>query len=319
MLTLIRLLSYFTLLFLILSCSNDDNSLTENETQFAQKIISSTSLYKYELLSTAPIHTQTSMLTKYQNQLYRFGSRSPVQIFDLNSKTWSQVQIPDSSYWRWDGALVTIGEMIYQVAVSTDSESYDILKFNPANNSFEHTNVNLPNNFHYPAYCTNDDKIVFLYKGANLTYEYNPKNNLIRVTANNPFYATNDYNLNLSSGRFNNYFYVFGGYSDSPNNLFYRLDLNSYEWEKLKIPEEISTKLVFGSVFGEQLVLFSDTLSTFEYSFLDDKWYEDTTRVPIYPRGLSGDIYNGEWSFYSDGSTLYATTISDESVWKITK
>ena len=87
MLSLIRLLSYFTLLFLILSCSNEDNNLTENETQFAQKIISSTSLYKYELLTTAPIHTQTSMLTKYQNLLYRFGSRSPVQIFDLNSKS----------------------------------------------------------------------------------------------------------------------------------------------------------------------------------------------------------------------------------------
>ncbi len=313
---LIKIMVSSILLFLLFSC--DDNDITQNENKGVE-IIKSRALFNYEFLGTAPLHTQTSMLSKYQNKLYRFGSRWPVQVFDVETKIWSQIQLPDSSFWRWDGAAVTVGSIIYVVAVRSGSGFYDILKLDPITSKFEHTNVNLPETFHYPAYCVNSAKIIFLYKGSQKTYELNTVNNQLNEIAENPFYSSNDVNLTLSSGKHGNYFYVFGGYSDLPNNLFYRLDLESFIWGKLDIPNQLEKKYLFGATLAEQFVLFSDSVSTYDYSFIDSKWYEDTLKIPIYPRSSTGEILNGEWSFYQDGTAVYGTNIMDQNVWKITK
>jgi hypothetical protein len=307
----------FLLVVFTSHCTDDSSGIIDNNNGQLPEGIAGITSFDYHYLETAPIHTQTSMLSGYQNKLYRFGSKWPVQVLDLVSKNWSEIQVPDSSFWRWDGAAVTIADSIFIVATSDASNSYDIIKVDLLNLSLHHTNVNLPNYFHYPAYCTYNDLIIFFSLKTDSVFEYNSRNSELKKVAENPFINSTDYNLTLSSGKFESYFYVFGGYSEIPSNLFYRLNLFNYQWEKLYIPPVLEQKRLFGSSFANQLVLFKDSVSTYEYSFIDMNWYIDTSRVPIYTRSLNGQLMRGEWSFYAEDSCLFGTENISDKVWKI--
>lgn len=314
---IISIFLFFVLAMSFISCSNDDKGPTENEEEIS--VLNRTDFFSYEKLGTAPLHDQTSMLTAHNNKLYRFVSRWSVQVLDLNTKTWSEIPLPDSSFWRWDGAAVTIGDDIFILAVSTSSGSYDILKFNTSSSQFEHTGVTLPQDFHYPAYCVQNQNIVFLTPGTGATYEFNTGNNVLSEVADNPFLYSVDINLTLSSGKYKNYLYVFGGYSDRPENIFYRLNLDDYKWEELDFPKEIKSLITFGGILDNQFILFTEVNKMYVYSFSEDQWYVDTTGIPIYPISGSGDFMNGEWSFYSGQNVLYGTENIADNVWKITK
>lgn len=307
----------FLLFVFTFHCSENSSGITDNNYGQLLDGIAGITSFKYLYLETAPIHTQTSMLSGYQNKLYRFGSKWPVQVLDLVSKNWSEIQLPDSSFWRWDGAAATIADSIFIVATSVASNSYDIIKLDLSTLTLHHTNVELPIYFHYPAYCTYNDLIIFFSLSTDSVFEYNSSNSELKKVAENPFINSTDINLTLSSGKFANYFYVFGGYSDLPGNLFYRLNLFNYQWEKLYIPPVLEQKQLFGASFGNQFVLFRDSISTYEYSFLDMSWYMDTSRVPIYTRNLIGQLERGEWSFYAEDSCLYGTDNISAKVWKI--
>ena len=312
-------LAIFLLVIFTFYCSENSSGITDNNNgQFPEGIEGITS-FQYHYLETAPIHTQTSMLSGYQNKLYRFGSKWPVQVLDLVSNNWSEIQLPDSSFWRWDGAATTIDDSIFVVATSVASNSYDIIKVDLLSSTLHHTNVDLPNYFHYPAYCTYNDLIIFFSLRTDSVFEYNSRNSELKKIAENPFINSTDDNLTLSSGKFANYFYVFGGYNELQSNLFYRLNLFNYQWEKLYIPPMLEQKQLFGASFGNQFVLFRDSISTYEYFFLDMSWYMDTSRVPIYTRNLIGQLERGEWSFYAEDSCLYGTEILSNKVWTIKK
>jgi len=273
--------------------------------------------FNYEYLNTAPLHTQTSMLSGYQNNLYRIGSMFPVQVLNLSYNTWSEIQLPDSSFWRWDGAAVTITDSIFIVATSAVSNSYDILKLELSSQSLHHTDVFMPTNFHYPAYCSFNEKIIFFPLSSDSVYEFNTANNSLNKVAENPFFYLTDVNQSLSSGESGLYFYVFGGFTNRPENFFYRMNLTNYMWEKLFIPPILEKKELIGASFGEQFILFADSTSTYSYSFLDMKWYLDTSYVPIYSRSLSGELIRGEWSFFDADTCIYGTEIISDKIWKI--
>lgn len=276
--------------------------------------------FKYYYLGQAPIHTQTSMLTGYQNRLYRIGSQWPIQVLDLLSNTWSQISMPDSSYWRWDGAAVTISDSVFVIAVRSIYSQYkDIIKFDLTTNSFAHTDVNLPSYFDYPAYCVYNDKIIFFSIDADSVFEFNSHNRKLVKVVENPFWFSFGHQMTLASGKYLNYFYVFGGYYRLDKNIFYRLNLDNYKWERLSLPKILEKKPLLGSTFGPQLFLLGDSLSTYEYSFLDKKWYVDTSDVVILPRDLIGEIIQTEWSFFSTDSCLYATEITSNKMWKVKK
>ncbi len=279
--------------------------------------ISGYTTFNYTYLSTAPLHTQTSMLTGYQNKLYRIGSSVPIQILDFTSNSWSNISLPDSSFGRWDGAAVTIKDSIYIIA--TSGKSNDILKLLPLTNSLQHTNVELPSSFHYPAYCTHNNKVVFFSLTTENVFEFDPETNNLNTIVSNPFFNSSNINLTLSSGKYQNFLYVFGGYYDLPENLFYRLNLENYLWEKLNLPASLTKTNINGAVFRNQFILIADTMTTYEYSFLNNEWYLDTARVPIYTRLLDGSLDRGEMSFFAEDSCLYVTDVVSDKIWKITK
>jgi hypothetical protein len=214
---------------------------------------------------------------------------------------------------------VTIADSIFIVATSTISNSYDIIKLDLSTLTLHHTNVGLPTYFRYPAYCTQNNVIIFFSLRTDSVSEYTSDNFELKKIAENPFKNSTAHNLTFSSGKFANYFYVFGGYSTLPSNLFYRLNLLNYQWEKLYIPAVLEQNQLFGASFGNQFLLFSDSVSTYEYSFLDMKWYMDTSYVPIYTRSLTGELSRAEWSFYAKDSCLYGTEVLSDKVWKIIK
>jgi len=314
---ILTVISFIVLTLFLHSCTDDGIEPT-NDNQLPIGI-SGRTVFKYQYLGTAPIHDQTSMLSYYQNKLYRFGSRSPVQILDLANYSWSELQLPDSSFWRWDGAAVTIEDLIFVVATSVASNSYDILKLNLITNSFEHTLVNLPDYFHYPAYWVNQEKIIFFSIKCDSVYEYNSSNSKLLKIAENPFLNSADINLTLSSGNHLNYFYVFGGYATLPKNLFYRFNLSDNHWEQLPIPPILEKKQLQGSSFGDHFLFFCDSVSTYEYSFADFKWYLDTSKIPVYYRNLTGELWQGEWSFSAIDTCLYGTMNLGDKVWRISK
>ncbi|MFI5236349.1 MAG: hypothetical protein ACHQLA_00245 [Ignavibacteriales bacterium] len=313
---------YFQILSIALSIlilSRCTESSTEPAHNILPEGISGFTSFQYSLIGTAPIHTQTTMLSSYQNKLYRIGSSAPVQVLDLLNYSWSEIALPDSSYWRWDGAAVTISDSIFIVATSSASNSYDILKLSLNTNSFEHTLVNLPDYFHYPAYCVNQDKIIFFSIKCDSVFEYNFSTSKLLKIAENPFLNSEDINLTLSSGKHLNYFYVFGGYATLPKNLFYRFNLNNNHWELLTIPPILEKKQLQGSSFRDNFLFFCDSVSTYEYNFADSKWYLDTSKVPVYHRNLAGELWQGEWSFSATDTCLYGTMNLGDKVWRISK
>jgi hypothetical protein len=308
----------FLFVTLLISCKSDKNNPVASTTQQLPDGIAGYVSVKYQYLLTTLFHTQTSMLTGYNNKLYRFGSQSPVQVWDLTNRSWSEIQLPDTTFARWDGVTVTIGDSIFVVAIYGNNV-YDIITFDASKSIFHHTGVNLPTNFSHPAYCTYNDKIVFLTAQSDSVFEYNTTTRILRNVAANPFKGSVDYYDQMASGKYINLFYVFGGYSYLPNNKFCRLNLDTYTWEVLDMPSTLKQLNQFGASFGNQFVLFSDSVTTHQYSFVNNKWYVDTAKVPIFPRFLTGQLSPGEWSFFAEDTCLYATDIYANKLWKITE
>ena len=68
--TFTKILVFVNCILVVSSCSD---STTEPNNGVLPDGISGLTSINYTLLSTAPIHTQTTMLSEYQNRLFRFG------------------------------------------------------------------------------------------------------------------------------------------------------------------------------------------------------------------------------------------------------
>jgi hypothetical protein len=297
-------------------CKSEENGPVSNSTSQLEEGIAGYSALKYEFLGSAPIHTQTSMLAGYQNKLYRYGSMWPIQVLDVSTKSWSQVILPDSTYWRWDGAAVTIGDSIFIIA-TYNNVSYDIIVFYPTTGILKHSNVNLPTGFSYPAYCVYQNKIIFLTSQTDSVLMFDATNRTLRTITSNPFYGSDSYyDPSLSSAKDGSFLYVFRNKS-SHKNIFYRLNLDTYTWEHLDLPPVISQRYLLGASCSNRFVLFCDSVSTYQYLFVENKWYKDTSKIPLFP--FYPQLNVGEWSYFAEDSCLYGTEVWSNMVWKISK
>jgi len=298
----------FTGILLFSSCKSDSvvNSSPQND------VVKNAVFAKYTFLSTAGSYKQSTILTEYNNSLYRFGTLEPVQVYNLNSKSWTNLPLPDSSYARWDGAALNIDGKIYIIAVfnsNVSKPSYDILKYDPSTNKYEHTGVNLPQLFDYPAYCKYNKKIYFFSAVTDSVSQYDVSSNKLIKIAANPFYAGGKYVANtFSSGVYQDYFYVFNNHNP---NEFYRLNLLSNTWEKLPVPVTLQNKILYGASLGPSMVFLCDSLSTYKYDYNSSDWTVDTSQAPL----LNGFFH--EFSFCSRDTCLYVSDVT-KSLWKIT-
>ena len=298
----------------LFSCENEDTIVETPEED-----IKNYSTINYTELSQAPSYKQSTILCKYNDNLYRFGTTEPTQVFNLTSNSWEIEPLPDSSCSRWDGFALNMNNTIYIVATSTNGNSYDILKYNPLTSGYEHTGAELPKYFDYPAFCNYNNKIVFLSVITDSVFSYDVENNNLTKIAENPFYIESGFDmLYFVSGGYQNYFYVFGGHvGRSIKNKFYRLNLNNNEWEQLNIPQSIENKNYFGGSTNEKMIMFSDPTSTYLYSFNSNEWSKDLAEVPIYEKDVNGDRAWQEWSFHTDGSDLYGSEVAFRKIWKM--
>jgi len=304
---------------MFIGCKKNENPVRYYTPQFEEGISGYVQL-KYQYLSTTPIHTQTSMLTGYQNKLYRFGSRWPVQVWDLMLNSWSQVPLPDSTYWRWDGSAVTVADSIY-VFASDPYISDDIIIFQPKLSSYKHTKVNLPVYFAYPVYAIYKNKIVLVSTKYNNVYEYNMTTSQLTTTAINPFYDVDPwYYPTLAGVKNGSFFFVFGRPGYTGINKLLRLNLDNYVWDSFDLPTSLTNQQQYiGAAVGSDLILMCDSTLAYQYSAMDNKWYKDTSGVPLFPRNLGGTLDQGEWNFFSTDSCLYGTDVYNDKLWKISK
>ena len=311
---LLKLLAFFLFICLLNACNKNNNPVNDNNTNGS---IQNYIFLKYTFISSTPYYKQSTMLCKYSNELYRFGTLNPDQIYNLDTQSWLFLPLPDSSYSRWDGAAICIRDSIYIVATSGDGNSYDILKYSPISKKYEHTGIKLPHYFDYPALCKYNNDIIFLSAATDSVLCYDvPENKLSKIAAN-PFYYSEGYKYKLfSSGIYKDYFYVFDS-TPSTKNDFYRLNVLNNVWEEINIPQSIEKKRLFGASMGEHMILFCDSASTYTYSYDQKEWSIDTSFVPIYPRNLLGQLDYGEYSFFSEDSCLYSSEILSKSIWKI--
>ncbi|HKJ82263.1 MAG TPA: hypothetical protein VJ954_09580 [Ignavibacteriaceae bacterium] len=306
---LLVLVASLTVILLFSSCKSDSvvNSNSQND-EIKNEVFA-----KYTFLSTAPFYRQSTILTEYNGSLYRFGTLDPVQVYNLNSKSWTSRALPDSSDARWDGAALNIDGTIYIVAVfnSTGSNSsYDILKYDPSKNKYEHTGVNLPQLFGYPAYCKYNKKIYFFSAVTDSVSQYDVSSNKLIKIAANPFYDGGKYVSNtFSSSVYQNYFYVFNNHNP---NRFYRFNLLSNTWEKLSVPVTLQNKIMYGASLGSSMVFLCDSLSTYKYDYNSGVWTVDTSQAPL----LNGAFH--EFSFCSRDTCLYVSDVSTQSLFKVT-
>ncbi len=316
-----------SLLFLFIQSCKDENLIVNNNKLELPDGISGLTTFNYEYLGTAPFYVQTTMITEHQNNIYRYGAKW-FHKFDITNNNWNEIALPNESFWRWDGATVTIDDNIFIVAISpgqnvTSSDSLDILKYNIQTSTLEHTGEKLPTNFSYPAYCVHDKNIFFLSTFTDSVYSYNSISNKSSAISGNPFLTSQGSfqrnGMTLSSGKDNNFFYVFGGYVSQNENLFYRLNLNTNIWEKLEIPSSLLEKRMVGASFNNSFILIADSNLTYEYSFSDSKWKQDTSTVPLYIRTTGGELVLGETSFFAKDNSLYVTDIYSYKLWEITK
>jgi hypothetical protein len=273
---------------------------------------------RYEYVATSPAHSQTSMLALYNNKLYRIGSKWPINVFDLTAASWTQVPLPDSTYWRWDGAALTIGDTIYIAAVNFGF-SVDILAFHAPTTMFRHTGANLPNAFMYPAICEYQNNLIVFSMVDDSVLSYSVATGTLRKIAPNPFFDATALDMPLFSGKYGNSLFVFGQNPSRTTTKFARLDLSSKQWEDIVIPPVLANKQVTGSVFGGIFVFLCDTTMTFQYSIPESMWFIDTSRVAVFPRTLNGDFFIGEWSYCSSDSCLYGTEVVSDMVWRISR
>lgn len=304
------------LLLIVMGCKKENPIDNKTQQQLPDTIAGYVSI-NYQHIATAPFYIQTTMLTSYNGKLYRIGGSWPTQVLDISTNTWTPITITDSTVWRWDGAAVTMGDSIYILATYYNT-SYDIIVLDASKNIFKHTGANLPPEFSYPVVCTYNDKILFLTAQYDSVFEYNTLNRKLRIVAGNPFKRSDRNYRFLASGKYSNYLYVFGGYYLLPDNKFYRFNLDTYTWEEIGIPSVLQQRINFGASYGNQFILFSDSLTTHLYLFDQKKWYRDTAKVPIYPRDLTGKLFLGEWSFVAGDSCLYGTETREHKIWKIT-
>ncbi len=306
----------------IAGCTSDEatptgTDLLKNDTTGLPQGVAGIRALKYEFVATAPISTQTTMLALYQKKLYRVGSAWPTQVWDLETSSWSQIALPDSTFWRWDGAAVVVGDTIFVAAVSY-GVSYDILALNPATGTWRHTGAQLPPSFGYPAFCAYGSSVVLLAGATDSVLSFDVSTGHLRAIASNPFFGGSAAHP-LSSGRFGNGLYVFGYQASSAMNVFLRFDLVSHAWQTLTVPSLLEHKTALGSVLGDEFVLLRDTCATYQYSFSDQLWYLDKTTAPLFPQTLNGSFDIGDWSFCPADSCLYGSEHWSKSLWKIAR
>jgi hypothetical protein len=305
------------ILFVIVTLFACENKETIVETP--EEDIKNYSSISYTELSQAPSYKQSTILCKNNDDLFRFGTTEPTQVFNLTSKSWDSNSLPDSSYSRWDGFALNMNANIYISAVSVNGNSYDILKYNPTTSEYVHTGTELPKNFNYPAFCKYNNQMVFLSLKTDSVFSYDVEKNSLLKIAENPFYIESDIDmLYFASGVYQNYFYVLGGRNGrSIKNKFYRLNLSNNVWEQLNIPQSIENKFLVGGSTDENMIMFSDPTSTYLYSFNSNEWSKDLAEAPIYETDINGNRSWQEWSFFTDGSDLYGSEVAFKKIWKI--
>ena len=126
------------IIFLLLASCKKDNPL---EINIAEDEIKNSSRVECLLLSTSPRYKQSTILCKYNRDLYLFGTHLPYQVFNLDTKAWTEIALTDASFARWDGTALYVGDNIYMIGNIILGQTNDIVKYSPVSKKYEHTGI----------------------------------------------------------------------------------------------------------------------------------------------------------------------------------
>jgi hypothetical protein len=310
-----RIFLFFTLAlltFLLLSCKHATESGSESD-------ITSTSFsLKYEKISVLPVYQQSEMLNCYSDKILVYGSYN-IMLYDTTSKSWQSTSIRgDSIRGRWDGAIGKINNSIYAFGAPFHMElpvHYNVMKLDATTLALEELAEPLPIKSYdgYPAYETFDDKIMIVFSKLDSVYLFNSTTqkgtfvakNILKITDSNIFG-----NVIYAFGSYENYLYIFNKYTAE----FARINLHTYEWNKIEVPSEIKNSAgnySNGGVFAGLLLLFKGGNA----------------------KALCYDIKNSVWGYgncdirselvfetsYKNSSQFYFIDMPKDTLWRVTR
>lgn len=297
----------FLLLFFISACKTSTEP--EPKVEVATK---DTLILRYDSLATFP-YSQTIMLSGYLDKLFIYGWRGVYSVYYTENKTLVNFStVNDTITWRWDGAFVTVDDMMYIFAIAngTRPDYQKVLTFNPITYEIKASSATNPFNLHmYPTAAVVGKKILLLYPTSDSLYVFNTttmtgqfvSKNQLKVQFNDKIY---------SSGVYGDDFYVYG---KNVKRLF-KINTSTYQWEEITIPDSIKVKIdqyALGGVVGNKLCLFNQRNSSeniVAFNFSTQKWL-------LGPHNSSIDI--NEPYFYSTKSELYMAEVYSRKLWKI--
>jgi hypothetical protein len=264
-------------------------------------------------------YQQSMMLTGYSGKLLVLGCWFARQ-YDTTAKTWQDTVFPrDTVYNRWDGALAKFGNYLYVFG----SPEFNVAKFRKVVKydlntlHCEMLSEPLPTNRYepYPAYAETGNKILIVYPRLDSVYLFDSATEKGKFVAANELKDDADESVDTpyyAFGKYGNYLYIYG----KTKCRLKRIDLTTYAWEEISIPQETKNSLAeytasSGALFNGLLLLFRRTSDgAIAYDIASNKWGTSN-----YDKSLYGFF---ETRFTSDNA-FYFVNIGNVSVMKITR
>ena len=163
------------------------------------------------------------------------------------------------TYSKYDNAIYGLNQTQY---------GNNFFKVNISNGSVTYLPSNHNSSFYGQGFAYNN-KVFFLSGLDNKVWCFNIDNNTWSNVAQTPFEKGNYRELYIDVSVIGNFVYFLNGSDGSLYNDFWRMNLNSYQWEKLPDnpePKKFSTSFLFNDE------LYSITESAYKYNFSTGLW-----------------------------------------------
>lgn len=298
-------------LVVILLLLNSCKTSTEPETK-VETPIKDTLIVRYDSLATFP-YSQTLMIAGYSDRIYIYGSYGKYSVYYIENKTIVHFStVNDTISWRWDGAFVTVEDMMYIIAIAIGNRSdyQKVLTFNPKTYEIKPTSTTNPFTIHmYPAAAATSDKIMILFPTSDSLYVFNTISMTGQFVSKNQL--KNQFNEKIySSGIYEGSFYI---YSKTVKQLF-KINTQTYNWDEIIIPDSIKSiidQYALGGIVGNKLCLFNkrnNSKPIVAYNMATRKWLVGVSNSTM-------DI--SEPYFYSLNNELYIAEVFSKKLWKV--